>query len=140
MANAIHVIAPYWSHGTWVFDDPARGLSAEPFVSGVPEMIDDLVRDIPGARAGFRLLFSPTPFPGFQRAFALVREEFGGQLVPLRRLAGRGLALSGAVQVFRRGPQDDLREGGAARNVSHRMSVVACSPAGTPVGSFCISA
>ena len=78
MSNAIHVIAPYWSHGTWVFDDPLRGLRAEPFVSGVPEMIDDLVRDIPDARSGFRLLFAPGPFPGYQRVFHLSRQEFGG--------------------------------------------------------------
>ena len=78
MANAIHVIAPYWQHNTWVFDDPARGLRAEPFVSGVPAMIDELVRDTPDARKGFRLLFAPTPFPGYQRAFTLARSEFGG--------------------------------------------------------------
>ena len=78
MANAIYVIAPYWSHGTWVFDDPDRGLTAEPFVAGVPEMIDLMVEDIPGARKGFRLLFSPAPFPGYQKAFQLDREEFGG--------------------------------------------------------------
>jgi hypothetical protein len=78
MSNAIHVIAPYWNHGTWVFDDPARGLVAEPFVAGVPEMIDRLVADIPDARRGFRLLFSAGPFPGYQTAFTLARQEFGG--------------------------------------------------------------
>ena len=52
MANQIMVIAPYWldEAGTWVFDDPATGLSQEPFVEGVPEMIDDLVADISDAR------------------------------------------------------------------------------------------
>ena len=78
MSNAIHVIAPYRHHGTWVFDDPSRGLAAEPFVSGVPEMIDQLVANIPDARKGFRLIFSAGPFPGFQKAFTLSREEFGG--------------------------------------------------------------
>jgi hypothetical protein len=59
MPNQINVIAPYWldSVATWVFDDERVGLVQEPFVSGVPEMIDDLVRDILNARAGFRLLF-----------------------------------------------------------------------------------
>jgi hypothetical protein len=78
MANAIRVIAPYWSEGTWVFDDPARGLVREPFVSGIPEMINELTRDIPNAREGFRLLFSGSPFPGYQAMFELSREEFGG--------------------------------------------------------------
>jgi hypothetical protein len=78
--NQINVIAPYWleSVGTWVFDDERVGLFQEPFVSGVPEMIDDLVRDIPNARAGFRLLFSTDPFPGFERKLTWVREEMGG--------------------------------------------------------------
>jgi hypothetical protein len=80
MANQILVIAPYWldSVETWVFDDDAVDLVQEPFVSGVPEMIDELVSNIPNARQGFRLLFSPTPFPGYQRKLTRLREEFGG--------------------------------------------------------------
>ena len=78
MSNALFVIAPYWHHGTWVFDDPGRGLKQEPFVSGVPEMIDQLVREIPDARQGFRLIFSDAPFPGFQQSFTLTRGEFSG--------------------------------------------------------------
>ena len=50
----------------------------EPFVSGVPDMIDDLVADIPDARSGFGLLFSSAPFPGFQRKLTWLREEMGG--------------------------------------------------------------
>jgi hypothetical protein len=80
MSNQIHAIAPYWLEGiqTWVFDDPRVGLQQEPFVSGVPEMIDDLVRDIPNARRGFRLVFSFAPFPGHQRRLVWQREESGG--------------------------------------------------------------
>lgn len=80
MANQIQVIAPYWADDcqTWVFDDPRRGLVQEPFVSGVPEMINELVQDIPDARQGFRMLFSTAPFPGWQRRLTWVREELGG--------------------------------------------------------------
>jgi hypothetical protein len=39
--------------GTWVFDDEAAGLVREPFVGGVPAMIDELVSDIPDAESGF---------------------------------------------------------------------------------------
>lgn len=78
MANQIMVIKPYWYLGTWVFDDPSRDLVTEPFVSGVPAMIDDLVDDIPNARDGFRLQFSSAPFPGFQRKLIWVRTEFEG--------------------------------------------------------------
>lgn len=78
MSNQLYVIAPYWHAGTWVFDDASRGLCQEPFVMGIPEMIDDLVRAIPDARSGFRLLFSAAPFPGYQRRVERVREEMDG--------------------------------------------------------------
>jgi hypothetical protein len=78
--NQIMAVAPYWLDGlgTWVFDDPRVGLSQEPFVNGVPKMIDFLVRDIANARSGFRLLFSAAPFPGYQERLTWQREEHGG--------------------------------------------------------------
>ncbi len=80
MANQIMVIAPYWVDdlAAWVFDDPKVGLEQEPFVSGVPEMIDWLVRDIPNARSGFRMVFSAAPFPGYQKMLTWQREEKDG--------------------------------------------------------------
>ena len=76
--NQITVIRPYRLHGTWVFDDERVGLVQEPFVSGVPEIIDFVVREIPEAENGFRLLFSAQPFPGYQLRLEHVREEHGG--------------------------------------------------------------
>ena len=35
MPNAIYVITPYYYASTWLFDDPAVGLKAERFVSGI---------------------------------------------------------------------------------------------------------
>ena len=80
MTNQIMAIAPYWLDDVeaWVFDDPATNLVQEPFVSGVPEMIDHLVTDIPNARNGFRLIFSAAPFPGYQKQLRWVSEEHGG--------------------------------------------------------------
>ena len=78
MANSIIVIFPYRHGGTWVFDDPAVGLLREPFVAGIPEMIDRLVEQIPHAASGFKLLFSSGPFPGYQVRVEHVREEHGG--------------------------------------------------------------
>jgi hypothetical protein len=78
MENAIKVITPYWYSGTWVFDDPAVDLIREPFVSGVPEMINVLVEEIRDARDDFRLTFSHLPFPGHQRKLDWLREEAGG--------------------------------------------------------------
>jgi hypothetical protein len=73
--NAIMVIAPYRYQGTWVFDDPAANLVREPFVAGIPEMIDHLVADIPEADKGFRMLFSAKPFPGHQKMLTWIRAD-----------------------------------------------------------------
>ena len=78
MSNAMMVIFPYRYQHTWVFDDEKAGLVQEPFVSGIPEMIDCLVQDIPNASQGFKLLFSQNPFPGYQAELVWVREDFGG--------------------------------------------------------------
>lgn len=81
--NAMMIIAPYWSDGTWVFDDPSVGLVREPFVMGAPAMIDHVIEraEIPGPEArrdGVRLLFSASPFPGFHKEARRVRAEAGG--------------------------------------------------------------
>ena len=68
--NSLFVIAPYWDSGTWVFDDERVGLVREPFVLGVPDMIDHLVRDIPDARVGFRMIFSKTKYPGYGQSLS----------------------------------------------------------------------
>lgn len=76
--NSILVIAPYRYNGTWVFDDERAGLVREPFVGGVPEMIDVLVADIPNAAEGFRLTFSSRPFPDYEMKLTWVRGDMGG--------------------------------------------------------------
>jgi uncharacterized protein DUF6717 len=78
MNNTLFVIEPYKSNGTWVFDDPRVGLEREPFVAGMPEIIDRAVGDIPNAEAGFTLIFSANPFPGATVELEWVREEVGG--------------------------------------------------------------
>lgn len=78
MRNSLFLIIPYRYGGTWVFDEPQFDLIQEPFVFGVPAMIDFLVEGIPNAEAGFRLIFSSHPFPGFQVQLDWVREEYQG--------------------------------------------------------------
>jgi hypothetical protein len=106
MATHIMEIAPYWLEeaGTWVFDDPGAGLHQEPFVSGTAEMIDDLVKDIPGARSGFRLRFSSSPFPGYQRLLAWKREETGGHWYASNDPHLEGWLSSALVRYFERAP------------------------------------
>jgi len=76
--NAIRVIFPYLKNGVWMFDDDAVGLTQEPFVMGIPEMIHSLVAEIPGADDGFALYFSKNPLPGFQVKPDWIREEYEG--------------------------------------------------------------
>lgn len=74
-SNSILIMTPYWFNGTWVFDDPGVGLRREPFVAGVPEMIDELAKDIPNAKEGFRLLVSANRFPGVQKTLTWIRGD-----------------------------------------------------------------
>ena len=106
MPNQIQVIAPYWMHGTWVFDDESTGLVQEPFVSGVPEMIDDLVQDIPNARGGFRLLFSANPFPGYQQKLEWVREEMVGNWYRVSQPAMEGWLCPALFKYFDDAPAE----------------------------------
>lgn len=65
ITNAIQTLMPYRKFGTWVFDDPDVGLVREPFVLGIPEMIDVMVFEssIANADQGFRMSFSFTRPP-----------------------------------------------------------------------------
>jgi hypothetical protein len=76
--NALLIIAPYKYQGAWVFDDPAVGLSREPFIAGIDTMIDKAVADIPNAEKGFRAIFSASPFPGANWKLEWRRGESGG--------------------------------------------------------------
>ena len=73
------VIEPYRYRAMWVFDDAEREVVREPFVRGVPEMIDILIKDIPDAKEnGFRLMFSAEPFDGHAMHLDWRRAERGG--------------------------------------------------------------
>ena len=79
--NQILTLAPYklgGRFGQWVFDDPTVGLRQEAFIAGIDKILDRLTADNPQAHKGFRLLFSPGPFPGSQIRLDWVREEHGG--------------------------------------------------------------
>jgi hypothetical protein len=65
LENSIMIIHPYLFNGVWVFDDESTGLVREPFVSGIPEMINKLVYNIKNAKDGFNLHFSSNKFPDY---------------------------------------------------------------------------
>jgi len=103
--NALMVIAPYWYQGTWVFDDESVGLCREPFVEGVPEIIDEAIADIPDARNGFRLTFSREPFPGAGLVLTWIREEFGGHWYRSEQLGSEGWLCPALLKYFEIAPQ-----------------------------------
>ena len=104
--NSIMVLVPYRHGGTWVFDDPGVGLVREPFVAGVPEIIDYLVKDIPGAGKGFRLLFSEKPFPGYQMRVVWRRYEDGGNWYYCEELNSEGWLCPALFKYFKTAPEE----------------------------------
>ncbi len=78
MKNFLIIINPYKVKGTWVFDDERVDLVQEPFVFGMPVMIDELVVNISNAEDEFRLIFSKNKFPRYQKKMSWVREECDG--------------------------------------------------------------
>ncbi len=104
--NAISVLFPYKHEGMWVFDDPDVGLRREPFVFGIDEMISRLVESIPDADAGFRLLFSTTPFPGNTLKLEWRREEYGGNWYFCSQLGIEGWLCPALFKYFDKAPTE----------------------------------
>lgn len=82
--TCVRSIVPYRLHGQWVFDDPTVGLRAEAFVCGMSEILDQLLRDSGidprTVRTGFRLTYSPIPFPNHVYAIHWSHAESGGNV------------------------------------------------------------
>jgi hypothetical protein len=75
--NALMQINVYRHHGGWAFDNDTVGLVAEPFVAGIPDMID-ILADRVGATDQIILTFGLDEFPGSMIRLDRTREEFGG--------------------------------------------------------------
>jgi hypothetical protein len=104
--NSLFVIAPYRYQGIWVFDDENVGLHREPFVSGIDLMIDRLVADIPNAEKGFRLIFSPSPFPGYTVKLEWRRSEYGGNWYHSPTLNMEGWLCPALFKYFNEAPKE----------------------------------
>lgn len=105
-ANAIMIIMPYRYAGTWVFDDSRAGLVREPFVAGVPEMIDDMVAGIPSATNGFRLFFSARPFPGSQKKLVWLRGDSTGNYYKLDGTDKQGWICPAMFHYYQTAPKE----------------------------------
>ena len=105
-ANSIMVLMPYRAAGTWVFDDAAVGLKREPFVAGIPEMMDEMVKDIPDADQGFRLLFSTQPFPGYTQKLVWRRGDKSGNWYYSEQYQKEGWLCPGLFKYYREAPKE----------------------------------
>ena len=77
-ARLMHTLVLRWEQGTWVYDDAAVGVYAEPFVLGADVMLSHLrAAHVGPGRGAFRITFSASPFPGAIEA-RLAGEEDGG--------------------------------------------------------------
>ena len=103
--NAIHVIAPYKLHGTWVFDDARVGLHQEPFVSGADVWLDRVTAEIPGAEQGFTMVFSARPFPGAQYHMERRRLDMGGAWYWSAEIGMEGWLCSALFRYFDQAPE-----------------------------------
>jgi hypothetical protein len=65
-ARTLHTLVVYRARGTWCYDDPAVGVTGEPFVLGTDKALDALrLKFVGGKRHDpFRVTFSSKPFPG----------------------------------------------------------------------------
>lgn len=104
--NSLRIISPYYSDGTWAFDDPSVGLKKEPFVMGIPEMIDTLLQDIPDPKSGFRLLFSDTPFPNYQTKLVWVRSDGTGNWYAFENTEMEGWLCPALFKYFETAPKE----------------------------------
>jgi hypothetical protein len=104
--NAMLVIHPYRAQGMWVFDDARAGLVQEPFVSGADLIIDRLVEGIPDAVSGFTLIFSASPFPGYQAQLDWRREEHRGNWYYSPKLDMEGWLCPALFKYFDAAPKE----------------------------------
>jgi len=71
--NSIYIIEPYRKYGTWVFDDDKRGLVEEPFVFGMPAIINKVVNDNECHQC--RFIFSDTEIPEYDLVLNKMKDK-----------------------------------------------------------------
>jgi hypothetical protein len=103
--NQLFLIRPYLHHGVWVFDDPAVGLVKEPFVAGIPEMIERATGEIPDASRGFVAIFSAGFFPGAQIVLERDRDEGGGTWYRWPEMGQEGWLCPALFRYFETAPE-----------------------------------
>jgi len=83
------IIEVYPHCGTWAFTDTARGLVHEPFVCGIPEIIDHFIQHFGDtSRKKHVLTFSDRTFPSSQGALIKGAPYSGGAWYSYKDMEG----------------------------------------------------
>ena len=101
-------IYPFRDQGMWVFTDESVDLVKEPFVAGIPEILESLLakEGIQNPESGFRLIFSATPFPSHQLVAVRLREDDGGHWYGVDTPQGEGWLCSAMFNYFSQAPDN----------------------------------
>ncbi|MBN1256298.1 MAG: hypothetical protein JXA52_01185 [Planctomycetes bacterium] len=97
---------PYKVKSSWRFDDARAGLVGEPFVAGIPEMIEMLVADIPDAENGFQLFFSTKPFPDYSAKLVWQRGSEEGNWYYCEEFQSEGWLCPALFKYYREAPRE----------------------------------
>ena len=99
--NQINVIYPYKTqYGGWSFDDEEVGLNGEPFVSGIPEIIDSLVGDA----KRFEAAISKDPIKDY--TCQLVRDTEGQGDYTMKETGAKGWLCPATLKYFTEYPEN----------------------------------
>jgi len=99
--NSLMAIHPYRDGGLWVFDDEAKGLVKEPFVSGMDIILDKMA----GKRRRLDAVFSAKPFPGHTFHLEWRRGETGGNWYYCPQLDMEGWLCPALLKYFKTPPK-----------------------------------
>jgi hypothetical protein len=97
MQNAVYSIRPYRWQNMWVFDDERVGLVKEPFVMGIPEIINKAVAHLPSPQQGFTVLFNNTGLPSADVVLKKVETESNGTWYEQEGIGLKRMVMSRAV-------------------------------------------
>ena len=74
-------------------------------MAGIPEMMDEMVKDIPDATNGFRMLFSAQPFPGHTQKLTWRRGDKTGNWYYSEQYQKEGWLCPGLFKYYKDAPK-----------------------------------
>ena len=102
MSNSIFIIYPEKKNNVWMFTDEKVGLNDEPFISGIPEIIDSYIGDI----KKFVLYFSSNKFPLTTTTLTKVKDEYDGAWYIDETTKMQGWLCPALLKYFKEPPQN----------------------------------